>query len=450
MDALAVSDLRQRKRFEQHRAAFNARWLPVLKGAMQLGDPVAEVVLRLCETTPLLDRTGIAADCSENADDKAFARQRLETIGFEPALHKYTPTAQADDWQARQATCGQGNPATHSECGYRADIARYERILSVMRSGYLSVAESWNTCQMGGETPDLDKLAEECQRLMNLMMAVSAGVDRFYTAGPIDGALEGLSHLSLQRPILRGAVGTPRKEWPFDKRGIVTRNDWRTFSDADFQQRFYAELDKTIQQIEAKLANDLRKEPRWAVFLIERLAGRLYDAMDTVNPNRPGPADIASFEANSPRSQAIRKEQEIERLKTVSYPDLIESLHASRNPNLHYVWKDFPLNLQELGRRPADVAALVSAYYAEKNDEVFRFNIIMILNHKRTQPFSAEETKLITQCFVDALSDSSSMVRAEASWQASMFGEQINNPAVKQLILKGRQEEQEALLKWRN
>jgi len=283
-------NLRKSQRFEQLRAAFNASWLPVLKGATQLGDPVAEVVLRLCETTALLDRSQIAADCSAKADDQAYARQRLETIDFKAALHKYTPTAHADAWHQRQAVCGKGGAIASTECGYRAEIARYERILSVMRTGYLAVAESWNTCQMGGETPELDKLVEECQRLMNLMIAVSAGSNRFYAVGPIDGGDQGLSQLSLERPILRGKAGVPWKDWPYDSRGIVSRNDWRKFSDPHFQRKFYDELDRTVQEIEANIAADLRKEPRWAVFLVERLGRKLYDAMDTANSNRPTPA----------------------------------------------------------------------------------------------------------------------------------------------------------------
>jgi hypothetical protein len=449
-DRCEADNLRQRKRFEQLHTAFNARWLPTLNNATKLGDPVAEIVLRLCETTPLLDRSEVAADCSGKPDDKAFARQRLEIIGFKPALHKYTPTAHAEDWHQRPTICGKRDNAS-SECSYRADIARYERILSVMRTGHLAVAESWNTCQIGGSTPELDILAEECQRLMNLMMAVSAGTNQFYTVGSIDGGMEGLTQMSLQRPILRGDAGIPRKEWPYDTRGMVTRNDRRKFTDPDFQRKFYAELDKTVQEIETNIADDLLKEPRWAIFLVKRMAGKMYDSLDTQNPNKPTSADIANFEKNSPRSQAVRREQEIERQKTISYLDLIASLYASRNPNLHYVWEQFPPNLQEIDQRPADVTALINAYYADKNhgvnDEIFRFNIIMILNRKRTQSFSADERKQISRCFVDALRDSSSIVRAEASWQATMVGDQINDPEIKLLIRKGRQEEQDAVLK---
>jgi hypothetical protein len=436
---------RQRKRAEQARAEFNARWRPVLESAMRLGDPVAEVVLRLCETVPLLDRSEVAADCSEKADARAFARQRLEAIGFKPALHKYAMTDHSEDWRQRAETCGQGDAAARTECSFRADIARYERILSVMRGGYLAVAESWNTCQIGGETQELDRLAEECQRLMNLMLATSAAANRFYTAGPIRDGVQGSRSLTLQRPILGGETSTPQIQWPYNERGIVTRIDRRAFGDADFQKKFYAELDEMVRQIEANIEDDLRKEPRWAVFLIERLAGQMYDAMDASNPGRPTAVDIAALDASSPRSQAIRKEREAERLTTVSYADLIDSLHTTRNAKLYYSWGGFPPNLQELDRRPADATALVASYYTEKNDEVFRFNIIMILNRKRAQRFSMEEAKLISQCFVDALSDPSSMVRIEASWLTGMFGDAINDPAVKELIQKGREEAQEFL-----
>jgi hypothetical protein len=432
------------EKLKQLHAAFNASWQPVLKSAMQRGDPVAEVVLRLCETTSLLDRRDIASTCSEKAEDKEYARQRLKQIDFKPALN-YPPTKQE---LAGQETCPQMDASGRTECAMRDDIARYERIVSVMRYGYLSVAESWNTCQDGDQNPDKDKLAEECQRRMNLMMALSAGVNRFYTVGPIHNGVEGLRQLSLQRPILKGEAGAPVKAWPYDKRGVVTRNDWRPFSDANFQKKFYAELDQAMQQIEMNIADDLRKEPRWAVFLIERIGYKLYDAMNTENSGKPTSAEIETLEANSPRAQAIRKEQEIERFKTASYRDLIESLHTSRNLELHYSWDRFPLNLQELKRRPSDIAALVAAYYAEKNDDVFRFNIIMILNNKSRDGFSPEEASLIAQCFVDALSDSSSLVRAEASWQDYMLGDHIYNPAVQQLLRQGRQEEQEALRKW--
>ncbi len=281
-------NLLERRTFERLHAAFNARWRPVLVAATRSGDPVAEVVLRLCETTPLLDRSGIASDCSKDDADTALARQRLEAIGFKPALHRYTPTDAADDHRRKLVACGQGEAAVRAECNHRSDISRYARILSVMRTGYMATAEGWSSCQMAGETPELDKLVEECQRLMNLMFALSAGARRFYSASGMRGEhVAGLEQLSLQRPVLGGASGTHWKEWPYDKRGAVTRNDFRAFSDADFQGKFYDELDAALRHVEAGIAEDLRNEPRWAVFLVERRAGKLYDAMDAANPAAP-------------------------------------------------------------------------------------------------------------------------------------------------------------------
>ena len=59
---------------------FNHTWIPVLKHAVDLGDPVAEVILRKCDIAPILDRTSIASNCSEKEEDRKFAQTRLEAI----------------------------------------------------------------------------------------------------------------------------------------------------------------------------------------------------------------------------------------------------------------------------------------------------------------------------------------------------------------------------------
>ena len=65
------------------RGAFNAAWLPALLGAAKKGDPVAEVILLRCDTTPLLDRTRYPSTCS---GDRKHAVRRLREIGFVPAI----------------------------------------------------------------------------------------------------------------------------------------------------------------------------------------------------------------------------------------------------------------------------------------------------------------------------------------------------------------------------
>jgi len=81
--------------------------------------------------------------------------------------------------------------------------------------------------------------------------------------------------LSLARPILSGKPGTPLYAQVYESRGIVERHDRSKFSDPDFQAKFYADMDKAVQTIEANIDQDLHKDPRWGVFLIERITGRL-------------------------------------------------------------------------------------------------------------------------------------------------------------------------------
>jgi hypothetical protein len=147
----------------------NHTWIPVLKHAVDLGDPVAEVILRLCDTAPILDRTGIASSCSEKEVDRKFAQARLEAINFRPAaLSGFTQNPQGDDLRP----CGSGDSVSneHESCVIQAMIERHKRILEVMRTGYLGVVEnfSFSDCPKKGSYEGLDRLAElteECERL---------------------------------------------------------------------------------------------------------------------------------------------------------------------------------------------------------------------------------------------------------------------------------------------
>ncbi|MDD2776781.1 MAG: hypothetical protein PHU06_12560 [Gallionella sp.] len=66
--------------------AFNATWLPALIEAMHRGDLVAEVILRQCSTTPVIDRSNIESTCTNDRVRKKIAVKRLKEIGFAPAF----------------------------------------------------------------------------------------------------------------------------------------------------------------------------------------------------------------------------------------------------------------------------------------------------------------------------------------------------------------------------
>lgn len=208
--------------------------------------------------------------------------------------------------------------------------------------------------------------------------------------------------------------------YPYASRGAVVR-DYRDrdsrdipFSDRDFQSKFYDELDQTIETIESNIDEDLRKEPRWAVFLIERIADRLYDAYNKNDPNRPSPEEIKLHNENTPRAKATAKKKELARWNASGTQELIDSLHKVRNENLAYTFEKLPDNILELSRRENTIPTLVSAYYGDIEDGLYRFNIIMLLNQKLSdEDFNVEKGNAIAKCLVDSLKDTDGRVRAE-------------------------------------
>ena len=246
----------------------NRDWLPLLQKASNLGDPVAEFILRSCKATSLLDRKGVASDCSENEADRRYARDRIEAIGFKPALYDRTVTAHADFLRETNDACGRHYSGDKPNvCAYQNDIERYRRILSIMRTGYFGVVEHYNTCQMRGPTEELDRMVEECQRLMILMTGISGQTGRFYL------------NLSLDHRPLNGADNLHNAlDITIDRRRPLTRNDWSKFSDPAFDTNFYRELEQVTREIQSDIFTQLRKEPRWAVFLAVQQNGRIYDA----------------------------------------------------------------------------------------------------------------------------------------------------------------------------
>ena len=438
---------RLRANYLAMRKRFNQVWLPALKQAMSKGDPVAEVILRLCETSSVLDRTGIASDCSPDAADKQIARQRLQAIGFQPALHAYL----VDDGNpAMHTPCDQADAGARSLCIYRRQADDVANRIKFMRHGFLAVEKGYNVCQVDADQPDALAIIEDCQRQQNMIAALAGRARRFYTVGQLDAHVpDTLFSLSLARPILQALPGTPARTLPFDARGKVTRGDFKEFSDPQFQEKFYRELEALIEETDANITADLQREPRWAVFLIERLNRQLFDAMDVNNPKRPSDWQIADYEYHSAWQEAIRQDQQRLAYTRYSMQQLIESLHKERNHAYWYHWEDAPLNLKEIERRPTDIKAIVEAYYADHDDGVFRLNLIMILNHKPNQEMTDTERQLIEQCLVDALQDSEPFVRMEASYRSILFGKRLLDPRISDLYSRSRQELQDYMRKER-
>ncbi len=65
---------------------FNAKWQPLLLKAIESGDPVAEVIMRQCSTTDVINRSKIESTCDNDESRKAVAAIRLREINFAPAF----------------------------------------------------------------------------------------------------------------------------------------------------------------------------------------------------------------------------------------------------------------------------------------------------------------------------------------------------------------------------
>lgn len=273
--------MRKQARLEQIRQQaidrFNARWLPALLRGMVKGDLVAETILRLCETMPSLQRQGIAADCSPSAEDSAFALQRLRDIGFQPAIHA-TAQARGALRADRLSGCPTGDTEAARRCEYLARTDRLRAILDSMRSGNLSTAVGWNICPVRDPDPALDLILQECFQLNLMKFAVAAQATRFYATGPVVQPVSGADALTLVRPPMAGQPATHPYAGLSEGGRKITRNDFSEFSDPLATQRFYQDLQAFLDGMQARIEADLRRDPRWAVFLIERVNGGLVDA----------------------------------------------------------------------------------------------------------------------------------------------------------------------------
>ena len=205
------------------RRALNAAWLPALKEAMAKGDPVAEVILRTCNTSFMLDRTGIEADCSADPAQKELARRRLESIGFVPALGAYT---------REELRSLARDPAA----------ALYERMIDAMEKGDLGAASvgAGNPCPLqNGKKPSDDPRFLRCDHLYRMSRAIGHEAKWFFTPAPLE-------------------------KWRDEKGPSPSTSN---VVDAD---AFRKERSRRLRAVDASVAAYLRKEPRWAVFLMER------------------------------------------------------------------------------------------------------------------------------------------------------------------------------------
>ncbi|MBI5258066.1 MAG: HEAT repeat domain-containing protein [Burkholderiales bacterium] len=249
---------------EAARRQFNADWGPVLLGAIGRGDRVAEVIWRQCATTPVLDRSALESSCADDAARRAIARRRLREIGFVPAI-------EPDD----QPSHANGPPP-------RTAVQAY--VLRRYAAGDLGMSRGGT--HHGGNAP---RSAEELEEIRDSMLVdtVLLAARRAFTYSSGKG-LPGdeLATLRLNRRPTAPGVMTWQANTLNSGQPYSGPHDWRAgpiTAHLGFERgrqapvggptdaRLMRRAQQTLAAIEASIERWLADDPRWGVFLLQRV-----------------------------------------------------------------------------------------------------------------------------------------------------------------------------------
>ena len=256
--------------YARYRDALNAAWLAPLRTAIEHGDAVAEVILRQCSTTPVLDRRGIESTCDDDEARQAIARTRLGRIGFVPAMD---PQRDIVNWQ-RQPD------------GKRALRENQQRVLEALRHG--AMAFDFIDIDAGGNVArDADDF--DAFRRWAVIEAVMQDAPRAFTILPHTNSAgwktAAFAELRLNRtPLTPGFLawgpelyygGSPSPWSGIDywRSGpkIVFYGDAQVAAAGPDVAAFRRERADTLAAAEAGIDRYLQQDPRWAVFLLHRV-----------------------------------------------------------------------------------------------------------------------------------------------------------------------------------
>lgn len=254
-------------RYQALRASFNTKWQPVLREAIRLGDPVAEVIWRQCNTTPIIERSALASTCDDDPARRKEAALRLREIGFEAAF---------DDEGSQSPSGMMDQEASRKAC--------QARTLRQMEAG---VYGGWTLdCHHGGNAPSSAEELVDIRRAA-VIDAASSLVRRSFTYMRRQGGMNYESHNQLR--LNRKPLGIPTMAWSanvfnsgapytgvfdpawngfkvylkYDKDREIIVGDSR---DAQYLRMLYETLSRSELRIDYWLSHD----PRWSVFLLNR------------------------------------------------------------------------------------------------------------------------------------------------------------------------------------
>lgn len=274
------------KRHEEYMSAaasFNNAWLPLLIGATQKGDAVAEVIMRQCQTTPILDRSQIESVCDANPERKSVAARRLKEIGFSPAY----------DWESEFSEKAKPAPLG-KEFGRKRILELQAIAIAGLGQGvygldssdlmpFSNIARNQEQLETFQNTILIRLAKKYVQRAFTLPGHPKLGLNRSpliareLTWGPV--LLEQAKHLA------HSADSYPFKTRIRDEDEVGTAKAVKIDPNQPKTDNSVAGLDASIFEIrlgeilastESTINHYLKQDPRWAVFLINRVGHHEY------------------------------------------------------------------------------------------------------------------------------------------------------------------------------
>ncbi len=262
---------RVRKAFARYQAlrdSFNTKWQEVLREAIRLGDPVAEVIWRQCNTTPVIKRGALASTCDSEPARRKEAALRLREIGFEATLDEEAegslPTWDLD--QNKRRTASQARTIRQMDAG---------------------VFGGWTTdIHHGGNAPYSPEELFDIRRAA-VIDAASTMVRRSFTYLRRQGGSDYESHT--QPRLNRKPIGTPTLAWsanvfhsgsPYTGPYDPAWNGFKVYLNYDKHReiivggnhdaQYLRMLHETLTRSEQRIDHWLKRDPRWSVFLLHR------------------------------------------------------------------------------------------------------------------------------------------------------------------------------------
>jgi len=255
-------------KYQAMRESFNAKWQGVLREAIRVGDPVAEVIWRQCNTTPVIERSALASTCSDDPVRRKEAAWRLRQIGFEAALDEQAegiaPTWEVD--QNKRRTLSQARTIRQMEAG---------------------VYGGWTIDNYhGGNAPRSPEDLVDLRRA-TVIGAASTLVRRSFTYVRIQGGSTYESHAQLR--LNRRPIGTPTLAWsanvfhsgsPYTGPYDPARDGFKVYLNYDkhreiivggnLDAQYLRMLHETLTRSDQRIDDWLKSDPRWSVFLLHR------------------------------------------------------------------------------------------------------------------------------------------------------------------------------------